>query len=193
MTFRDQLVKLEACPESIEWVKNKNIEEAWKTCKDAQWMLWVLSQTDLDLIDPVCDIAEGVLYLVPEDSKLACIWAISAARRRADQDELYASADAAYSASRYSATRSADYATYAAEGAAAYAARTARGTRASAVAASYSATCTAKSAAAAVSAAPAACASAITAYHEEQKNQCNIIRKYFTIDQVKEAFNKIVA
>jgi hypothetical protein len=28
---------------------------------------------------------------------------------------------------------------------------------------------------------------------EEQKKQCDILRKHFTIDQVREAFNKIVA
>ncbi len=87
MTFRYQLEKVGACQESLEWVKDKTIKQAWETCEKSNWMLWILSKTGLDLVDPICDMAEEVLHLVTEDSKLACIWAISAARRRASKDE----------------------------------------------------------------------------------------------------------
>jgi len=158
MTFREQLIRLWACEEALEWVGNKSLEEAWKTCKNPEWMIWILTQTDLDLIDPVCDIAEEVLHLVPEDRQLACIWSISAARRRAKRDELKAAYDAAtdYANEAYFGSR--------------------------------------------ISYFNCAVRVAYTAYHiatdykynKEKTKQCNIIRKYFTITQVKKALKKLV-
>jgi hypothetical protein len=164
MAFRDQLEELYACSEALKWVGNKSLEEAWKTCKNPDWMLWVLTKTNLDLIDPICDMAEEVLHLVPEDRKLACIWAISAARRRASKDELTAASTAAYAASfGYGAINlPAAAAAYAAE--------------------YYGAANTVS-----------LCTSSASADKNDEKNkQCDILRKYFTIDQVSEAFNKLV-
>jgi hypothetical protein len=201
MKFRDQLEKLEACKDSLEWVGNKSLEQAWETCENSNWMLWVLSQMDLDLIDPICDMAERVLDLVPEEGKLACIWAISAAKRRASKDELSAASTAAcYAVACIYASRSST----AVSNAAYYASR-------SAADAAYAAACYAAVRAAsfdvadaAVDAAAANIASGTTvfndaysaagdAYRKEKKEQCNILRKHFTIDQVKKAFNKLVA
>ncbi len=217
MTFRDQLVKIDACPDSLKWVKNKTIEEAWKTCKNPEWMLWVLAKTGLDLIDPLCDMAERVLHLVPEESQLACIWAISAARRRANEDELDAAATAAEAiadAEGEAATEDADCAAYSASDAAAYAKYFATyatcsasdnvadyaadyAARAVAVAACYAyrtAHCANNTDSYAVAVSVSAADSAFrTAYNREQKNQCDILRKYFTIDQVKEVFKKLVS
>jgi len=190
MSFRDKLGELNACEESLEWVGNKTIEQAWKTCKDSQWMIWILSQMDLDLTDPVCDMAEGVLDLVPEEHQLACIWAVSAARRRAKQDELDAAYDAAYAAANTAAAYAAADAasTYFFANYADYA------TRSVTKVASYVAADAAAAHAAAYADAAAADDSFNynTAYSKEKKNQCDILRKYFTIDQVKEAFNKLV-
>jgi hypothetical protein len=221
MTFRDQLVKIDACPDSLKWVKNKTIEEAWKTCKNPEWMLWILAKTGLDLIDPLCDMAERVLHLVPEDRQLACIWAISAARRRANEDELNAAAYAAETAAETAtdatahaegeaATEDADCAAYSASDAAAYAKYCATdatcsasdnvayyASRAVAVAACYAyrtAHCANNTDSYAVAVSVAAADSAFrTAYNREQKKQCDIIRKYFTITQVKKVFKKLVA
>jgi hypothetical protein len=241
MSFRDQLDKLKACREALKWVGDKTIEQAWETCEDSQWMFWFLTQTDLDLIDPLCDIAEGVLHLIPEESQLSCIWAISAARRRANIDEL----DAAFSAAEhsagiyarsnavayyaaYAAYATADYCSFAARAdtyaygayaTAHYAACTASeisiakdndASRAASDDASRSAADAASNAADAASdaASYAARASSNTnrslwavvsdnasyaAYRNEKKKQCNILRKYFTIDQIKEALNKLVS
>ncbi len=190
MTFRDQLEKIKACPESLIWVKDKTIEEAWKTCKNSNWMLWILSKTGLDLATPICDIAEEVLHVVPEESQLACIWAISAARRRASKDELDAAYEAAYEADgccsiAYNASHASNAAAYAIT-ASTYAVDAFRTTVA--VHAARYAQYAAMSAASAVYYArgSAAC-------RKEEKKQCDILRKHFTIDQVREAFNKLVA
>jgi hypothetical protein len=199
MTFRERLVELRACDESREWVGNKTIEEAWKTCENPQWMLWILIKTDFDLIDPVCDMAEGVLHLVPEDKRLVCSNAISAARRRASKDELKAAVDAAFDIAYDTVSGNGRdaisfYSSYAARSA--YCA--ARTASAWARAAAFRTYDDAAAKAAANSAADYAyCtysyAAAATIFFKERKIQCDILRKYFTIDQVKEAFNKLVA
>jgi hypothetical protein len=196
MTFRDQLVKLYACSESLEWVGNKTIEQAWKTCKNPQWMIWILEQTELDLIDPICDIAESVLYLIPGEHKQACSNAISAARRRAPKEELYAAYDAAYDAANISASaynRASAAAARTAASIAYYVADAAYFTDDARIEdVSYSAT-VARIEAVADSVAAYFYDVASAAYKKEQKKQCDIIRGYFTINQVKEAFNKLVA
>ncbi len=185
MTFKDQLEKLNACNQSLEWIKDKTIEEAWKTCKNPNWMLWILTKTDLNLADPICDMAERVLYLVPEDIQLACIWALSAIKRRANIDELdaafYAANVAAFTA-RGTAALAAAAASYAAY---AYATNTAYYYTDSALASANAANYYAD--------ADADADAAFTDYRKEEKNQCDILREYFTLEQVKEAFNKLVA
>jgi len=39
----------------------------------------------------------------------------------------------------------------------------------------------------------AVCCVDVLDYDKEKKNQCDILRKYFTINQVRAAFNKLVA
>ncbi len=174
MKFRDKLKNLNVCDESLEWVGNKSLEQAWKTCKDSDWMIWILTKTDLDLTDPICDIAERVLHLVPGDRQLACIWAISAARRRASIDEL----DAAFSAA-YIATENTFNTAYDASNAAAAVASDDFSANYAADAVYYAANA-------------ANYDDDDDAYFIEKKKQCDILRKYFTIDQVREAFNKLV-
>ncbi len=181
MTFRDQLDRLEACPESLEWVQDKTIEEAWETCKNTEWMLWFLTRTDWDLIDPVCDMVERVLYLVPEDIKLVCSNAISVARRRGNIYEL-ANVWSAAKATAVNAAPAASAAAYAAY----YTAR---------IHAAYDAAAAAATCYAATSYASNTIyyARGYDDYKEEKEKQCDILRKYFTIDQIKEALNKLVA
>ncbi len=176
MTFREQLEKLEACKSALIWVKDKTIEQAWETCENSQWMFWILSQTDLDLVDPTCNMIERVLHLVPEDGQLACIWALSAAKRRASKDELKAASYAAYRAiPEPSLENMRD------------------GSRSVVYAIAHITEYDIEHINAAVAAADAVRAAVASNYDKENLAQCNILRKYFTIDQVKEAFNKLVA
>lgn len=180
MKFKDKLKKLKACSNSLKWVGNKTIEEAWKTCKESQWMIWILSRTDLDLTDPICDIAEGVLYLVPKDSKAVCRRAIRAARRRANKNELNAAYKAAVAAANVYGDNDLTYASYAAV----------NSIYAAASCCDFNAISCANYAFSVFSVFDSIYAGS---YEEEMKRQCNILRKYFTIEQVREAFNKLVA
>jgi hypothetical protein len=127
-------------------------------------------------------MAERVLHLVPKDGQAVCRRAISAARRRANQNELNAAYKAAARAAGiYDHSNAvAYYAAFAAGNVAAFAA----GNGASEI---YYVCYGAASAIAATTAHDA------IAYDNERKNQCDIFRKYFTIEQVQKAFNKLVA
>jgi hypothetical protein len=159
----------------LEWVGDKTIEQAWETCQNPEWMLWILTKTDLDLTDPICDMAEEVLHLVPKECQLACIWALDAAKRRAKRDELDAAEAAVYRATYDIGCNS--YATASAANAIYYV--IARINEFDHAYAGILPDVFVNSAAAAAR------------YVEKQNNQCNILRKYFSIEQVKEAFNKL--
>jgi hypothetical protein len=164
-------------------------------------MLWVLTKTDLDLTDPICDIAEGVLHLVPEEGKLACSNAINSARRRDSKDKLNSAISAAADYAARSIAAAVAY--YASRSIAAAAVRSCSCNAAYSTASNAAnARCThvayaAHAANALTDAAnaltDAAGAAYSTAYRKERKKQCDIFRKYFTITQVKKAFKKLVA
>jgi len=182
MTFREQLVKLKAYPTFLDWVGDKTIEQTWATCNNSALLLLILSKTEFDLIDPICDIAERVLPLIPEAIRLMWIKNINAARKRTNKDELK---DAIYAANAAYAVISAQTsaATDDAVDAACYAAWY------------YVNHCAESATNVAMFAADAASDATAynTDYFEETKKQCDILRKYFTVDQVRESFNKLVA
>lgn len=39
------LTRLQACKDSIKWVGNKTLKEAWTVCEHGDWMLWFLVMT----------------------------------------------------------------------------------------------------------------------------------------------------
>jgi len=42
MSFKQQLIKMKACKEAIDWVEDRTIQQAWKDCSHGDWMLWLL-------------------------------------------------------------------------------------------------------------------------------------------------------
>ena len=45
MTTREQLKRLGACPEAVEWASSyPTIQAAWEVCERGDWMLWFLSK-----------------------------------------------------------------------------------------------------------------------------------------------------
>ena len=49
MTFKELLIKLDACEEAKEWARDMSIEEIVLTCHRADWLLWLAQKVDLDL------------------------------------------------------------------------------------------------------------------------------------------------
>jgi hypothetical protein len=49
--LKDELIKLDACKDAIEWVGDKSVAEAWSECKRSDWMLWFLAKADIKVPD----------------------------------------------------------------------------------------------------------------------------------------------
>lgn len=57
MTFKELLIKLDACESAREWAKDMPIEEIVSTCHRGDWLLWLAQKVDLDL--RLCTLAKG--------------------------------------------------------------------------------------------------------------------------------------
>ena len=142
--WSDALVRLRACDEAVEWAKTQpSFEAAWNSCERGDWLLWLAARIGVDrrvVVLAACDCAELAAPYWRDDSILACVWAIDAARRwargEAELEEVRAAADAAAYAYADAAADAA-YAAYAAD--AAYAAANAAYADAAAYAAAYAA------------------------------------------------------
>ena len=95
MKFQDQLKKLDACSSVVEWVGEKTAKQAWGTCENVNWMLWLIRETNPKVSLPmrkklvlcVCDIAETSLKYVPKGEARPAL-AIETARRWAQGEKV---------------------------------------------------------------------------------------------------------
>ena len=63
-----------ACVEGMRWIKGKSLEEFWKTCERADWMLWLCGRmadkpgwpTRQEIVLFAADCAEEVLHIFEE-------------------------------------------------------------------------------------------------------------------------------
>ena len=42
------LTSMNACPEAVEWVGDKNLKTAWAECERGDWMLWLMGRVCKD-------------------------------------------------------------------------------------------------------------------------------------------------
>lgn len=113
--FLNLLNGLDACPEAVAWVEERDLRAAWQECPRADWMLWLLGKmagkegwpTRAQVAAAVCDCAETALKFVPageERPRRAISMARHYLRGEAALDEVRAAAaavdaaDAAYAA-----------------------------------------------------------------------------------------------
>ena len=177
MTFAEQLRKMNACTNAVEWVGTRTLEQAWKECERSDWMLWLLQKVGVDKRRCAGLFALRVWHLVPADSQLAAAWAIDCALRGAERDECDASYDASYDAA-FAASSSSAASSAAAAANAAYAAAV--------NAAAY--TIAAYAADAAYDAAAYDAADADAAYDAaERRAQRDIIREEIPLSVVRDA------
>lgn len=111
-----RLWELGACRESVSWLRRSGLSmaEAWRVCKRGDWLLWYAVRV-VDrraVVRACCDVARGVLHLVPageEQPRLAIEaaerWAEepTAANRNAAWDAALAARDAALASGSYAA------------------------------------------------------------------------------------------
>lgn len=174
-TFKEKLKMLDACQESLEWVGEQTIEQAWENCTRSDWMMWILCQSKFDLSTSICDFAEDVLDLVPNEYLLSCIWAIDAARRYNSckepsyelTDELEAACESVHCACQHAYSNSLDITLY-----------------------NY--IWTADAAANCILYCKNSCCIAYGDTDEEKSRQADILRKNFSIKKVKNKFNRLI-
>jgi len=147
MNLSEQLRRLDACDDALNWV-DKNVldfDAAWKTCPRGDWLLWLAAHVGADrktIVLAACDCAETALVHIPEGEDRPRL-AIETARRwcrgETTIDDVLAASDAAYAAAAYAAARAAGVApdAYAAYAYAAYAADAAAACAYAAYAAAY--------------------------------------------------------
>ena len=99
-TFKQLLIKLNACEEAVKWAKNKTIEEVIQECNRGDWMLWLAQKVNIGL-QPLT-LAKGhcantVRHLMEYESSLKAVdTAIAYGEGKVSIEELnVAAADAA--------------------------------------------------------------------------------------------------
>ena len=151
--MKELLMKLNACPEAMEWAGDKSWEEIYNTCHRGDWLLWLFKRTNPDDLQ-LLTLAKGhcantVRHLMKDERSLKAVdAAIAFGEGKISREKLNTSA---YAAAAYAAAASA--AAYAAYAASAYA-----------------------------DAAYAAAASAYAAEKENQQLTADICRKYLPIE-----------
>ena len=130
-TFKDLLLKLDACQEARDWAADKSWEEVYNTCHRGDWLLWLFKNTnpnDLQLLT----LAKGhcantVRHLMEDERSLQAVdAAIAFGEGKISREELDAAAAAASAAASAAAYISAAYiaacAAYSSSAASAYSA-----------------------------------------------------------------------
>ena len=138
-SFKNRLIKMDACQEAIDWIGNRGLKRAWHESTRADHMLWLCAKLGIEhklIVLAGCDCAETALQYVPKDEDrpllaiqtsrnwcagTATIDEVRTAAYAAQDATSYAADAAAYAAYATYATYAAAYATYATS-AAAYAA-----------------------------------------------------------------------
>ena len=195
--MKDILIKLNACYESIEWVKEKTWEEIYNTCHRGNWLLWLHQRTNPNDLQ-IRTLAKGhcantVRHLMKDKrSVIAVDMAIAFGEGKATIEELNSAAAAADAAANAAANAAA--AAYATATAAAYAAAAlaAAGAAAPAAGDAYVADAAADYASYAASNAASYATSNAASYNaaaafaaaraKSQKETADIVRKYIPIE-----------
>jgi len=186
MTFKELLIKLDACESAKEWARDMPIEEVVATCHRGYWLLWLAKKVDVDLrlrtlVKGHC--ANTVRHLMTDERSLNAVdVAIAFGEGKATREELYAAA-----AGAYAATGAAGAAGAAANAAIAAAAAYAYASVDAADAAAYAA---ADAADAADAAAIAAIAAAYAATHQQAADICRQYIGEALIEKVNQLLTK---
>ncbi len=107
MDLLESLNRLNACGEAVAWASTQpDARTAWEKCPRGDWLLWLAARVGVrreDVVLAACDCAETAAEHWTEDTALACVWAIDAARRwargKTGLEEVRAAAAAAAAAS----------------------------------------------------------------------------------------------
>ena len=176
------LDELNACQEAKQWAAGKTLSQAWQECQRADWMLWLLGRSPINkkiIATIAVEFAETCVHNAKDYPAFAeCITTVKKyLSGQATQEELAAAESSALAAAEVAEV--AGVAASAAEAAEAWSARSA------ALAAAWSAEVSA-----AVSAAAAWAAALAAADSAAEADNCEIIRKHVSADEICKLFIK---
>lgn len=176
------LNELNACRGAKQWASGKTLSQAWSECHRADWMLWLLGRSSINkkiIATIAVEFAETCVHNAKDYPAVAeCITTVKKyLSGQATQEELAAARSAALAAAEVAEV--AGVAASAAEAAEAWSARSA------ALAAAWSAAVSA-----AVSAAAAWAATLAAADSAAEADNCEIIRKHVSADEICKLFRK---
>jgi hypothetical protein len=74
MSFKKQLMDMDACDEAIAWVGDRTLTEAWALCPRGDWMLWWLGMmagdpmwpTHQEVVRHTCVVVRKAVEFIPE-------------------------------------------------------------------------------------------------------------------------------
>ena len=104
MKLIDQIAHLSPCPEAVEWLGDRTLAQAWRTCPRGDWMLWLAGRLNIErkvLVRAAVECARPALKYVPKGEKRpakALSVALAWTRGRATIEHVRTAADAAYDA-----------------------------------------------------------------------------------------------
>jgi len=107
MTLRQHLQRLKACSEALEWVGDRDLEQAWAECHRGDWMLWLAGRVGAPRSVEVARACAERANTASSDQKRD--WAIDSARRWARGETDLEEVEAASAASAYTAASAAAY------------------------------------------------------------------------------------
>ena len=176
------LDELNACQEAKQWAAGKTLSQAWVECNRPDWMLWLLGRSSINkktIATIAVEFAETCVHNAKDYPAFAeCITTVKKyLSGQATQEELAAAESSALAAAEVAEV--AGVAASAAEAAEAWSARSA------ALAAAWSAEVSA-----AVSAAAAWAAALAAADSAAEADNCEIIRKHVSADEICKLFRK---
>jgi len=114
--LKEQIGKFNPCRESVVWMGDRTLAQAWDDCERGDWLLWLCAKAGVDkkkIVLAACGCARLVLHLVAEDEprpRLAIETAEAWCRGEATIHDVKAAYAAAYAASAYAAYADAAYA-----------------------------------------------------------------------------------
>jgi hypothetical protein len=76
MTLLEELTRMEACEEAVEWVADKTLDKAWAECERGDWMLWLAQKSGVDkrtLTLAKARCAKLVLHLMKDERSVNAV------------------------------------------------------------------------------------------------------------------------
>ena len=103
--LEDLLISLRACENAKKWARKKSLAEAWSTCNQPDWMIWLASRygsvSHKTIVNIACDCADPAMAFTSDPRPAECLATVRRwLKGEVAMDEVKAADSAADSAAR---------------------------------------------------------------------------------------------